>query len=233
MAAASDDAAMLALFERLALEAGPVIMGVFDAGMTVSEKSDHSPVTQADRLSEKLILAGLRERFPSIPCVAEEEVSCGLAPAALGPVFFLIDPLDGTREFINKRPDFTVNIALVRDGVPVVGVVYSPCARRLWAGRPGHAEVVEMASDGTVSARGRYGCAGARGPAPSSPAVRTARPRRTTTSQDRRERHRFGRLVAEILPVASERRMPTRASVERWSGIRRPATRSCGQQEAL
>jgi 3'(2'), 5'-bisphosphate nucleotidase len=153
MAAASDDAAMLTVFERLALDAGPLIMGIFNADMKVSEKSDLSPVTEADRLSEELILAGLRKHFPDIPCVAEEEVSSGLVPASLGHEFFLVDPLDGTKEFINKRPDFTVNIALVRDGVPVVGIVYSPCAGRYYAGRPGHAEIVDVAPDGGIATR--------------------------------------------------------------------------------
>lgn len=153
MAAVSDDAAMLAVFERLALDAGPLIMGVFNADMKVSEKSDLSPVTEADRQSEELILAGLRKHFPAIPCVAEEEISSGLTPAALGREFFLVDPLDGTREFINRRPDFTVNIALVRDGAPVVGIVYSPCAGRFYVGRPGHAEIVDLAPDGTITSR--------------------------------------------------------------------------------
>lgn len=144
---------MLAVFERLALAAGPLIMGFFNADMKVSEKSDLSPVTEADRQSEELILAGLRQHFPGIPCVAEEEISSGLAPASLGREFFLVDPLDGTREFINRRPDFTVNIALVRDGAPAIGIVYSPCAGRFYTGRPGHAEVVDLAPDGTIAAR--------------------------------------------------------------------------------
>ena len=85
-------------------------------------------MTEADRASEKIILEGLRAAFPAIPCVAEEEVSEGILPADLGNAFFLVDPLDGTKEFVNRNTDFTVNIALVRDGVPEIGVVYAPCS---------------------------------------------------------------------------------------------------------
>jgi 3'(2'), 5'-bisphosphate nucleotidase len=138
------DAAMLAVFEQLALSAGAVIMDVFRAGIVVEEKPDHSPVTEADRRAETIILRGLRDRFPDIACIAEEEASAGLLPPALGEAFFLVDPLDGTKEFINRRPDFTVNIALVRHGVPEVGVVYAPAQGRLFSGRPGAAFAVTV-----------------------------------------------------------------------------------------
>lgn len=148
----SDDARMLALFEALALEAGRAIMRVHAGAIAVDSKADASPVTEADRASEAIILAGLRQAFPMIPCVAEEEVCAGILPAALGRQFFLVDPLDGTKEFINRRPDFTVNIALVRDGAPCVGVVYAPCSGRFFSGRPGHAEAIDV-TDFAVSAR--------------------------------------------------------------------------------
>src|SRR3954471_23164746 len=131
-AAASDDEVMLGVFERLALAAGREVMRVYRAGYSVDQKSDSSPVTQADRESEKIILAGLREAFPQIPCVAEEEASAGIVPPDLEDAFFLIDPLDGTKEFVNRRTDFTVNIALVRNGVPEVGVVFAPCTGRFF-----------------------------------------------------------------------------------------------------
>jgi 3'(2'), 5'-bisphosphate nucleotidase len=147
MALPRDDAAMLAEFEKLALAAGAEIMDVFHAGITVEDKSDQSPVTEADRRAEIVILEGLRKAFPDIPCVAEEEASAGLIPPALGKEFFLIDPLDGTKEFIKRRPDFTVNIALIRDGDPVVGVVYAPAQGMLYSGRPGKAYAVTVAND--------------------------------------------------------------------------------------
>ena len=152
-AAASDDAAILAVFERLALAAGRKVMEVFHAGCAVDQKSDASPVTEADRASEAIILEGLRAAFPDVPCVAEEEVAEGILPADLGSVFFLVDPLDGTKEFVNRRPDFTVNIALVRGGLPEIGVVFAPCSRHFFSGRPGQAEVVELDDDGNAASR--------------------------------------------------------------------------------
>ena len=147
MATGMDDAAILAELERLALMAGAEIMDVFRAGIVVEEKSDQSPVTEADRRAEIVILQGLRETFPHVPCVAEEEASAGLLPPALGELFFLVDPLDGTKEFIKRRPDFTVNIALVRKGVPEIGVVYAPAQGMLYSGRPGIAYAVTVDED--------------------------------------------------------------------------------------
>ncbi|TPK95109.1 3'(2'),5'-bisphosphate nucleotidase CysQ [Mesorhizobium sp. B2-4-12] len=152
-AAASDDRSMLEIFEHLALAAGREVMRVFHAGCAVDRKSDSSPVTEADRESEKIILAGLRAAFPDIPCVAEEEAAAGVMPADLGKAFFLIDPLDGTKEFVNRRTDFTVNIALVRRGVPEVGVVFAPCSGRFFSGRPGRAEALEIDGDFQIVAR--------------------------------------------------------------------------------
>ncbi|WP_181173070.1 3'(2'),5'-bisphosphate nucleotidase CysQ [Mesorhizobium sp. B2-7-3] len=144
---------MLEIFERLALAAGREVMRVFHAGCAVDRKSDASPVTEADRESEKIILAGLRAAFPDIPCVAEEEAAAGIMPGELGETFFLIDPLDGTKEFVNRRTDFTVNIALVRHGVPEVGVVFAPCSGRFFSGRPGRAEALEVDKDYRIVSR--------------------------------------------------------------------------------
>lgn len=154
-AAASDDTAVLALFERLALSAGRVVLDVFHSDMAISHKQDSSPVTEADRQSEKIILEGLRRELPEIPCVAEEECAEGYAPPELGDTFLLIDPLDGTREFINRCADFTVNIALIRRGVPEIGVVFAPVSRKLYLGRPGFAEVVDISEDFAVIGRRR------------------------------------------------------------------------------
>ncbi|WP_167531229.1 MULTISPECIES: 3'(2'),5'-bisphosphate nucleotidase CysQ [unclassified Mesorhizobium] len=144
---------MLEIFERLALAAGREVMRVFHAGCAVDRKSDSSPVTEADRESEKIILAGLRTEFPDIPCVAEEEAAAGVMPGELGEAFFLVDPLDGTKEFVNRRTDFTVNIALVRHGVPEVGVVFAPCGGRFFSGLPGRAEVLDIDGDYQIIAR--------------------------------------------------------------------------------
>jgi len=152
-AAASDDELMLAAFERLALAAGREVMRVYRDGCAVDRKSDSSPVTEADRESEKIILAGLRAAFPDIPCVAEEEASAGIVPPDLDGAFFLIDPLDGTKEFVNRRTDFTVNIALIRHGVPEIGVVFAPCTGRFFSGRPGRAESLEIDDDYQIVGR--------------------------------------------------------------------------------
>ncbi|TIS50588.1 MAG: 3'(2'),5'-bisphosphate nucleotidase CysQ [Mesorhizobium sp.] len=153
MAAVSDDEAMLGVFEGLALDAGREVMRVFQEGCAVDKKSDSSPVTEADRESEKIILAGLRSAYPDIPCVAEEEVAAGITTPDLDGAFFLIDPLDGTKEFVNRRTDFTVNIALVRHGVPEVGVVFAPCTGRFFSGRPGKAEAIEVDGDYRIVGR--------------------------------------------------------------------------------
>jgi 3'(2'), 5'-bisphosphate nucleotidase len=152
-AAASDDEAMLAVFERLAVSAGRRIMEIFHAGCAVDRKDDESPVTEADRASEQIILDGLRLAFPSIPCVAEEEAAAGILPRELGEAFFLVDPLDGTKEFIKRSGDFTVNIALVRNGVPEIGVVYAPSSKRFFSGGPSGAELIELDANDEVSAR--------------------------------------------------------------------------------
>ena len=111
----------LTQLEPLALAAGRIVMDAYNGGCAVETKTDDSPVTWADREAERIILEGLRRDFPHIPIVAEEEVSAGLMPAELGTMFFLVDPLDGTREFVNRSEDFTVNIGLVVDGEPVLG----------------------------------------------------------------------------------------------------------------
>ncbi|PHP64666.1 3'(2'),5'-bisphosphate nucleotidase [Zhengella mangrovi] len=135
---------MLSVFEGLALAAGREIMTVRAGGVTAETKSDLSPVTEADRRAEAVILAGLGRSFPGIPVIAEEEVAAGRVPDIGDAAFILVDPLDGTREFVSGKDDFTVNIALVVNGYPAVGVVYAPAHGRLWTGRPGQAETVEV-----------------------------------------------------------------------------------------
>lgn len=118
---------------RLALAAGERAMEIYNSGIVVHEKSDASPVTEADRAGEAIILKGLRDSFPDIPVLAEESASDGNIPE-LGDIFFLVDPLDGTKEFINKTGEFTVNIALIENGRPKAGVVYAPALQKLYFG---------------------------------------------------------------------------------------------------
>lgn len=117
---------MLATFENAALLAGQAILEVFRAGPSASYKADHSPVTEADERAEEIILAELMRFHPEIPVVAEESVAAGRVPDIRNRSFILVDPLDGTKEFVNRREDFTVNIALIENGIPVMGVVYAP-----------------------------------------------------------------------------------------------------------
>jgi len=142
-----DDRTILGLIEPLALAAGRRTLEVRRQGVAVEAKADASPVTQADREAEEIILRGLRADFPGVPIVAEEEAASGLSPDAVGGAFFLVDPLDGTREFVRGGDDYTVNIALVRGGAPVVGVVYAPARYMLYTGRPGLAEAVTTDAD--------------------------------------------------------------------------------------
>ena len=115
----------------LALRAGALILTIRAAGVHVRYKGDSSPVSEADEQAEAVILAGLAEHFPDIPVVAEEAAAAGNFPHA-GDLFFLVDPLDGTKEFITGSDNFTVNIALIAQGEPVAGVVYAPALARMW-----------------------------------------------------------------------------------------------------
>ena len=116
-----------------AIEAGRAAYAIYRGDFEVQTKPDDSPVTAADHAAEQIILARLSQGAAGIPVVAEEQVAAGNVPPSAG-TFFLVDPVDGTKEFIQKRGDFTVNIALVRDGVPQLGVVYAPARSRLFAG---------------------------------------------------------------------------------------------------
>ncbi len=135
MAAPGDSQA--ALLDRLcgiAQRAGGVILDHYRKGVTVEQKADASPVTAADRDAEAVIAGALAEIDPAIPLVAEEAVAAGSAPAETGARFWLVDPLDGTREFIRRNGEFTVNIALIEDGAPVIGVVHAPALQETYSG---------------------------------------------------------------------------------------------------
>lgn len=113
------------------IAAGAVELRHHAAGVAVERKPDSSPVTAADREAEALVLEGLRDAAPEVPVVAEESVAAGDVPLK-GSAYFLVDPLDGTREFIRGSGEFTVNIGLVVDGVPVFGMIYAPVIRALF-----------------------------------------------------------------------------------------------------
>ena len=129
----------------IAKGAGDLVMSVYRSEFAARSKDDASPVTEADERSEALILTRLRELSPEIPIVAEEEVAAGRGPT-VGRTFWLVDPLDGTKEFINRNDEFTVNIALVEDGEPTLGVVLAPALGRLFTGAAGVGAWVEDAA---------------------------------------------------------------------------------------
>ncbi len=127
-----------------ALKAGRAILDIYETPFSVNIKTDNSPVTEADQRAEDIILADLAQFASDIPVIAEEAAAAGNIPE-VGDRFFLVDPLDGTREFINRNGEFTVNIALIENGIPVQGVVLAPATGRLFlAAGPGDCIEVEV-----------------------------------------------------------------------------------------
>jgi 3'(2'), 5'-bisphosphate nucleotidase len=122
--------------------AGRAILEVYATDFEVRGKSDTSPVTAADERAEAIILAALAKLTPSIPVVSEEAAAAGRTPA-VADRFWLVDPLDGTKEFINRNGEFTVNIALIENGYPALGVVLAPALSRLFAGAEGAGAFLE------------------------------------------------------------------------------------------
>ncbi|ROL80714.1 3'(2'),5'-bisphosphate nucleotidase [Pseudomonas protegens] len=128
----------------IAREAGELVMQVYRSDFEVRGKLDASPVTEADERAEALILRALAALKPHIPVISEEAATDGQVPE-IGQRFWLVDPLDGTREFIHRNGEFTVNIALIDNGEPVLGVVLAPALERLFAGGRGCGAFVEQA----------------------------------------------------------------------------------------
>lgn len=129
-------------FRALALQAGAAIMKIYDGpDFDIRTKSDDSPVTEADEAADAIISAGLARAFPGIAVVTEEQADSHETRANS---FIIVDPLDGTKEFINRRGDFTVNIAYVEHGVPLRGVVYAPAKNRMFYTRADGRSVEEL-----------------------------------------------------------------------------------------
>ena len=136
------------VIRALALEAGDKIMEIYARDdFEVRTKSDDSPVTEADEAADALISAGLRAAFPDIALVTEEQSASHNVQADR---FFIVDPLDGTKEFVHRRGDFTVNIALIENGIPVLGVVFAPAKKRLFY-TDATGQTVEESLDGTLT----------------------------------------------------------------------------------
>jgi len=121
-------------------EAATVVMEYYRGDVAVARKADASPVTAADEAAERVLVEGLRGLTPEVPVVAEEERAKGMSPGpeAVGELFWLVDPLDGTKEFIKKNGEFTLNVGLIQAGRPILGVVAAPAVDALWTGAAGH-----------------------------------------------------------------------------------------------
>ena len=146
---------LAAAARRLALEAGRTIMAFYRDGTTVETKDDRSPVTEADKVADRLIVAGLRAAAPLIPIISEESTGARTPAALAGESFWLVDPLDGTREFIARTGEFTVNIALIEAGRPVLGVLHAPAQGETYVA-DGQGGAVRFVGDGapqTIRAR--------------------------------------------------------------------------------
>lgn len=157
----ADDACLVDALVSIAFAAGREAMRIYAGPIAVAHKDDASPVTEADRCCEAVILKGLAGIAPEIPVLAEESVSEGRIPD-LGEEFFVVDPLDGTKEFISRNGEFTINIGLARRGRPVLGVVFAPAIGKLYAGASG-AGAFRLAVDDS-------GAAGPRQPIAARPA---------------------------------------------------------------
>jgi 3'(2'), 5'-bisphosphate nucleotidase len=152
--------AMAALLAEVAIAAGPAVMEVYAGGVSVTDKADGSPVTLADERAEAIICDLLAKVLPGIPVVAEEMTAAGRR-VSIADRFLLVDPLDGTKEFINRNGEFTINVALIEAGRPVAGAVYAPALARLWFGGQ-RAYACEVAVGAPLPGPGAWRAIGAR-----------------------------------------------------------------------
>jgi 3'(2'), 5'-bisphosphate nucleotidase len=141
-------AALIGPLTDLVIRAGSAILAVNRAAMKVDGKTDGSPVTEADLAADRIIGEGLAQLAPNIPSLSEERVQ--LAKLPYKDSFFLIDPLDGTKEFVAGRDEFTVNLALVTGGVPLLGIVGAPALGLIWRGIVGRGADRLTLSDGAA-----------------------------------------------------------------------------------
>jgi 3'(2'), 5'-bisphosphate nucleotidase len=123
--------------ESIAIDAGKAIMKIYQSEIKVEFKSDHSPLTKADINANQIIIEALQKGYPHIPILSEESVEDFKSPSLDG-YYWLVDPLDGTKEFVRGSDEFTVNIALIHHGIPVLGVVYAPAKQLIYKGAKGH-----------------------------------------------------------------------------------------------
>ena len=192
-----DDLALMDLAATLADRAGTLILEIRARGFETLRKKDRSPVTEADHAAEVLILEGLRGAAPHIPVIAEEEIEAGHVHEP-GHEYWLVDPLDGTREFAALRDEFTVNIGLVRDGRPVMGVVGVPAFGEVFAGLLGDEPVAWK--------RDRAGQRAIRARRPPAGGVHVYASR-SYSDDPRLDAFLLGRHVAEVTKIGSALKM--------------------------
>lgn len=179
----------------IAIAAGQEIMRVYAAPSDVAHKADGSPLTAADLAAETVIAARLAAEFPGVPVLSEEGAPAAAGLGTGGVAYFLVDPLDGTREFVNRTHEFTVNIAVIADGRARAGVVHAPALGRLWLGTVGHgAETAEVAADAT-----------ALDPAALRPIAARPRPERLTAVASRSHLDAETAAFLDALPIADRR----------------------------
>ena len=148
----ADDARVAESFTAVAIEAAALIRAIDCRSVSWHQKADQSPVTAADMAAHAAILRGLAEKLPGVPVVSEEAI--GEWRDTRPPhEFVLVDPLDGTREFLAGRDEYTVNIALVRDGTPALGVIAAPALELVWVGAAGRAERLRLSATAAIAER--------------------------------------------------------------------------------
>lgn len=145
---------------QIAYQAGKKIMEVYDSGFAIEEKPDHTPVTEADMAANKVIEAGLRELTPHLPILTEETKPTPFSVRQTWDRYWLIDPLDGTREFIKRNGEFTVNIALIDGGESVMGVVYAPVIGVIYYAAKGQGAFKKSSTNKPIAIRVREKCVG-------------------------------------------------------------------------
>src|SRR5690242_5447919 len=184
MASTAEPSSFACALADIAAQAGEILMRHYAAETIASrKKDDFSPVTAADEEAETFILAELKKVAPDVAVIAEEQVASGHVQK-IGARFFLVDPLDGTKEFINRNGEFTVNIAEIESGKPVRGVVYAPAKGRLWLGEaPGGAWEVPMPPGATFKCEASHAIRARKAPADGMIAVASRSHRDSKTEE--------------------------------------------------
>ncbi|HEX5007501.1 MAG TPA: inositol monophosphatase family protein, partial [Hyphomonadaceae bacterium] len=142
------------LFAEIASDAGVAVMEVYESNFETRTKADYSPVSDADERAEEIILARLEKALPDIPVLAEERAAREGVGKQIADAFLLVDPVDGTKEFVQRKGDFTVNIALITGGEPVAGCVFAPARREMYFGG-GETRLIEGFGPGAKVGEGR------------------------------------------------------------------------------